>query len=978
MIIWGNNKKIKKVLSALLAAVLLLTEPMFFSEAFAGSPDLSERTYNVGSNRLFGSFLAPETYSGAAYDYLSIASKFTKDNYVFSADTPTSLFRQLRGASIDIIPCVTEKELEIYGQNSGIMLTKQPLLPKFSAIYINTEGNSANVNYGDIDALSKLEIGYLSEERPQFFDKDGKFIFDGFENTVFHSYPDETSFYNAFSSGIVGAVIKDSFRAWDKEKIALRSDLEPTYFAVRSFDQQLADKLDSAVAEINMQYSSLSSELYCKYVLRSGFQTHAYSPEAAKYLETHDAITIGFNTGSEMINIYNSKTGKLEGIPGNIIDMLFENIGLNYSIVALNSRSECIRALEHGEVDLIYGGISSLNLLYDGLNSTSPIIRQPIAFFGLPGTEISNSPKIAITNENEEIRHCIETYYQTAEITLLATDADAIKAVKDKTFDFMCTGCYNALALQGNGNSELSIIKVLNSYVGESFGYRDTDSALCEVIETGLSSLNNNGAVFGKYDFISFSQSINAHAKQGHNRDILLWILIATLGAVGIIVIIRTNFRTHTDVDPITGGRNKERFFADSQKAIKKSDLSKWMIVVFDIDKFKYINEHLGYEEGDNMLRRLYKVVQNNLESNEICARTNNDNFALTVHNTEKQDIERRLNKIFSDFEEINSHFVTYPVLFSAGACRLDLCQGKYGMVNFNFAIDRCNIAKKSIKNMHTNEIAFYDGVIRQKALREKDYENAMPQALKDGEFLCYLQPKYGSKSRHIEGAEALIRWNSKEFGFVGPNNFIPIAEKNGFVTELDFFILEEVCKAMRRWLDAGLTPVVVSVNQSRMHLNHEDYIFKLRELVDRYEIPYQYLELELTESVFTENADLMLNVMQKLHDVGFQLSIDDFGSGYSSLNMLKDIPADVVKIDREFFSGTVNSYKGRMVISSVVDLAKALDMKVISEGVETLDQVEFLEDIECQLIQGFYFSKPIPIPDFERLWEKDRNQSQP
>ena len=180
----------------------------------------------------------------------------------------------------------------------------------------------------------------------------------------------------------------------------------------------------------------------------------------------------------------------------------------------------------------------------------------------------------------------------------------------------------------------------------------------------------------------------------------------------------------------------------------------------------------------------------------------------------------------------------------------------------------------------------------------------------------------------------------------------------------------------MRSWLDNGITPVVIAVNMSRVHLTHDDFIWRLREIVDKYAIPYEYIELELTETVFTENADLLLRVMRKLHDIGFQLSIDDFGSGYSSLNMLKDIPADVVKIDREFFNGTVNSDKGRAVITTVIDLAKKLDMHVISEGVETLDQVEFLAEKNCDLIQGYYFAKPMPFKDFEELWFKELEEN--
>ncbi len=454
------------------------------------------------------------------------------------------------------------------------------------------------------------------------------------------------------------------------------------------------------------------------------------------------------------------------------------------------------------------------------------------------------------------------------------------------------------------------------------------------------------------------------------------WIFIAGYAGlvvltVAAVIIITRMMKHRTEIDPLTGGATKKMFLAKTLKTIKKSGTNKWALVIFDIDKFKFINDHLGYEEGDRMLGRMFKTIEDSMEKDETYARISDDNFACCIHDASDNDIENRLTGIFDEFGRRNSLYVSYPVIFSGGVCRVEQCVEKYGAVDLNAAMDRSNIAKKTIKNMHRSAIAFYDGKIREKTLREKDFENAMPEALEHKEFMCYIQPKYGAKSRKIEGGEALIRWKSSDFGFVFPDQFIPIAERNGFVVELDFFILEEICKAMRRWLDMGLEPVVISVNQSRMHLSHDDYIWRLREIVDKYSIPYEYIELEITETVFTDNSELLLQIMQKLHDIGFQLSIDDFGSGYSSLNMLKDIPADVVKIDREFFNGTVNSDKGRAVITTVVDLAKKLRMHVISEGVETLAQVEFLDEINCDLIQGYYFAKPMPLKDFEELWFK-------
>lgn len=462
-------------------------------------------------------------------------------------------------------------------------------------------------------------------------------------------------------------------------------------------------------------------------------------------------------------------------------------------------------------------------------------------------------------------------------------------------------------------------------------------------------------------------------------KQIILIVVLAVIivilagGFVALFVYYHHVRRRDSDVDALTGGKTKNRFFIDCEKAVKKIPAEKWALAVIDIDKFKLVNDRLGYEMGDRILSRLHSTIGDSLEEDEIVARISEDNFAVLIKNASDNDIENRLEGIFTEFDRRNSLFIKYPMTFSAGVCRLGQCTGKTGAIDFTAAVDRCKLAKKSVKSYHTNEVAFYDGRIRDISMREKDIENAMPQALEHNEFLCYLQPKYGTENRHIVGAEALIRWDSKEFGFLSPNEFIPVAEKNGFVVELDFFILEEVCKLMRRWLDRGITPIIISVNQSRRHINDEDYIWRLREIVDKYEIPYGYIELEVTESVFTENTELMLKILHKLHEIGFKLSIDDFGSGYSSLNILKDIPADVLKIDREFFNGTVNSSRGRAVITSVVDLAKNLDMNVISEGIETGDQMEFLKEIRCGMVQGYYFAKPMTIKEFEEHWENDQ-----
>ncbi len=478
----------------------------------------------------------------------------------------------------------------------------------------------------------------------------------------------------------------------------------------------------------------------------------------------------------------------------------------------------------------------------------------------------------------------------------------------------------------------------------------------------------------------AFSVSVTASAEGNsafaevseHIDNIWMLLYIVTAAAVIIIaaIVLRNKRSEHTD--RVTGGINKQKFLEDTEKLVRKTSPKLWALIIFDINNFKYVNDKLGFDEGNRMLERVYKVLSKHLSGDERAARISDDKFVFITRNMSDEEITAKLNRFFEEFDSQNKSAVNYPVVFSAGVCRLEDCFGEGENIDMNIAIDRCSIAKNTLKGQHCSSIAFYDGKVREKALREKDYENAMPSALKDGEFECYLQPKYGLASRHIEGAEALIRWKSAKFGFVFPNDFIPISERNGFVVELDFYILEEVCKSMRKWMDQGLDPVVISVNQSRIHIDHEDYIPRLRKIVDKYNVPYSYIELELTETVFTEDTKKLIGTMDELHKLGFKLSLDDFGSGYSSLNLIKDVPVDVVKIDRGFFSSTVNSEKGRAVISTVVDLARSLNMEVLSEGVETAEQVEFLAEIKCEMVQGFYFAKPMTIPDFEKLWYSD------
>ena len=989
-----------KALSLIIAAVIMVTIIPF--TAFASS---TQDVIIVGANPSFGITKNGSSYSGVGYDYLEEISKTTGQRFTYVEGTPAELFSMLADGRIDIIPCVTEEECSLYtklaeGDLQEIMeqvpaaqepmeqesqddLQSEQLIEvfgysmaaKYAAVYISDNGGET-IYASDVQTLNKARIGYLAEDGDKFF-VNGKFKYSEIEDAQFILYNTESQMKADFVSGKVDAVVKDCFRAWGDEAIAYSFSASPCCFAVSSDNTSLKAMITEAVGQIFIENPNFAGEAYDENVNRYGMARYAFTQTESEYIEKKQTLNLAFNTASsDILQIAGEISGSVIGLTDTTLSRLEELLGMSINVINCPNLVECINLVESGEADVIFGGVNPDDLAeYSGYYISSPLTREPIVIAGKSTASVNGYVKVAVPFYSDDITSYISTLYPGATFLPYQNIRLCLKAVMDGEADIACAGAYEVIYMKHNGFEDIAILDVCNAYHTECMAVSSDNTVLCGIIDKALLQISDNYIATEIYETMVTYGYDAIEASDIMNK--LVWVFVALsvfaiAGVVTLAAVMRRRSRRIENVDPLTGGRTKKKFIEDFARLIKKTSPHGWALILIDIEKFKYINDRLGYEEGNRILERLYKVLGDHMADEEIFARISDDVFACAIHNGSDNELSLRMYDVFAEFERRNSLFVKYNVLFSAGICRLGEFEQKNGTVDVNAALDRCAIAKKTVKGRHSHSIAFYDDTMRDKTLREKDYESLMPTALAEHEFQCYLQPKYGLKSLHIEGAEALIRWNSKEFGFVFPNDFIPLSEKNGFVVELDFFILEEVCKAMRRWIDSGKTPVIVSVNQSRLHLNNDDYIWRLREIVDKYDIPYKYIELELTESVFTENADLLLKIMQKLHDIGFRLSIDDFGSGYSSLNMLKDMPADVVKIDREFFSETVNSEKGRTVISTVVDLAKNLNMEVISEGVEIEDQVRFLSEINCEMVQGYYFAKPMTIPAFEELWERD------
>ena len=415
--------------------------------------------------------------------------------------------------------------------------------------------------------------------------------------------------------------------------------------------------------------------------------------------------------------------------------------------------------------------------------------------------------------------------------------------------------------------------------------------------------------------------------------------------------------------DDVTGGKNKKEF-EHIAKDLLKGD-GRYVLVYANIDRFKLINENYGNDVGDRILRQIHTIIDEELRWDEVSGRVMADNFGILMRYHSLQKLDERLYRISKQLAELSDE--------NGNSYGIDLYFGVYVIEeddtsDVSTMLEHANLALKKISPSHLVAMGVYDVKDSQRLGRDKEIEMKMHKALENGDFVPYLQPKYELKGETVAGAEALVRWIDPEEGMIYPDEFIPLFENNGFIVELDLYMFEHVCKLVERWHREGHRSIPISVNLSRSHFEIPNFFDYYEYVLSKYDVPPKSIEIELTESLFYNDSESLTNLVNRIHKAGLSCSIDDFGSGYSSLNMLKDVRVDALKLDRVFFESGDNDNRAKDVIESVIRLAQALELHTISEGVEEREQVDFLKKMNCDLIQGYVFAKPMPIPDFEKL----------
>lgn len=411
--------------------------------------------------------------------------------------------------------------------------------------------------------------------------------------------------------------------------------------------------------------------------------------------------------------------------------------------------------------------------------------------------------------------------------------------------------------------------------------------------------------------------------------------------------------------DRLTGLYNKEFFYRRVKETIARNPDVEYDIVCSDIENFKFVNDIFGIQTGDAILRKVAEICRTFVGNHGFCGRFNADQFVCMLEHRQEYSDEYF---IYAD-EEVNVFTNVKNVMIKWGIYHI-----KDKTLNVEQMCDWALLAANSIKKQYSKHFATYDDDLRNRLLREKAITDGMEPALNEGQFEIYLQPKYSIMDNSLAGAEALVRWNHPEWGFQSPAQFIPLFEQNGFITRLDQYIWDRACAVIQQWDAKGCPPIAVSVNVSRADIYNVDVVDILLRTVEKYGLSASRLHLEITESAYTEKPEQIIQTVSQLRELGFVIELDDFGSGYSSLNMLHNMPVDVLKLDMKFIQSETAKPISQGIMHFIMELARWMNLSVVAEGVETKEQLERLQEIGCDYVQGYYFARPMPVDEFEDL----------
>lgn len=910
--------------------------------------------------------------AGYNYDYLQAIARHTQWEYEFITTNekgePISwgeCLSMLERGELDLLGCVIptpqrEETFAFPDLAAGQMFTS--LFVRADSPYVAD----------DLEALDGITVGAaLSSSNDESLLEFAKS--SGFAVGRLVDCPTQDRLLDALKNKEVDACVLGNYQPTPDMRVIASFAPTPFYFITTKGNEKVLVGLNRALNAIAISDRHFAQNLDIKYNLTDSGEV-ILSEKERQYVQRQGPLKVVCDASWFPLFDYDRMEKKATGLIPDLFALLSQRTGLTFEFVYAEEQSP-------PQADLRACFVCNLPAAQElGLEITDPYLNMPMVLVQKPQQDgslytVASLPRFhdfeAIFGEEKELHYLFYDTPRECFAALRDGQADQIVInayaanyylMQSRYLTYLRSGVQGTavsvgVAIEPDVPSRMTLLSILNK-------------AIASVSATELNDLMTKNMMekSGQIDFMV-------------NRlpaGMLLLLVLVQLGAlVLLLVLLVKNSKQNKAVnqslaridamrvtDELTGLLNRQGFDEAAGRLLDKNPARGYVVVTYDVNHFREYNELHGFDAGNRMLRRIATLSCDQLEQGELCARLDGDHFACLLH----RGVEQTVRQIKDMNERIGEMVKNRTLLISYGICEIT-----DKSVSISTMRDNADAAKRAVKGNYNQYIAVYDHALSMRQLEDVMLVNRMDEALQNGEFVVYYQPKYDAISEEMTSAEALVRWKQQDGAILSPGRFIALFESNGLIKKIDWHVFDEVCRMQRRRLEQGLMCVPVSVNFSRAHIFESDFATRLKEMAAMYQVPRGLLEVEVTESALATGLEEITRAVSSIKAAGFSVAIDDFGSGLSSLGMLKEVDADVIKFDRSFMSDNCRSEKGRSLLRCILQFAGETKIKTVAEGVETREQLLLLRRYGCREIQGFYFDPPLEGAVFEaRLngWE--------
>lgn len=909
---------------------------------------------------------------GYGVGYLNEVINLTDWKIEYVAVSWDSGIKMLRDGSIDIL-CPAQKTSE---RMKEFLYSEYAVGTTETVIYV--VDRKEQLFYEGYDYLTGKKVGVIESSAQQ---RDFRNFAEKNKITCNEvSFATMSELQNAAGKGEIDAFVTSSLSYYPDYRIIARFDAQPFYFLLGADKEVLLEELNEAVGRLKVDNFNFDSELYNQYyAIRQEDVMPLFTRAEYDYIQNAPVITVGLFSGFMPYTDY--VEGRMTGICEEFLKEISRRSGLRFNMVpvepSLDSKEVLLK--ENG-IDMMAGIIRSQIYLEDpALQVSNSVFAYNVSVVIKKNSGIStmDNAMIALPKNAENMASFLSKIYSDVHIMICDDNEACMKAVSSEKADMTILNEYTCnYLLQKPVFSNLSVLQNQRFDAVSCFvANENVDPLVISIINKTVQSMsdNNKMGIVNQY-VIEHAYQVSFGEMLYKNRGRVLFVVVVILILTIIVYSVYDQKKTavyekkqaeelkhQLEISSLTGLYNKHAFYQNAEQLMKENPEKQYEILLFDIEKFRIINDLFGMSKGDKLLRHFAGRLKEMVKGTGIAGYRGADNFVVCIEQGVIADIEATEKELYRYINE-------YPMDIKV-QIRIGIYEVTDRTVPVSLMCDRANMAAESVKGNELLHHAYYDASMREKLIHDQEILNEMQEALDQEQFKIYIQPKCRLDNEELTGGEALVRWEHPTRGMLSPGIFVPLFETNGFITKLDYYVWEQTCKCIHEWKLQGLKTVPLSVNVSRLNFYLPGFEDMLDNLLKKYELTQDDLYFEVTESAYTTESDAIFEQLSRLQQKHYTILMDDFGSGYSSLNMLQEAPVDVLKLDMKFLLGNDDKGRSEVIIEAVIRMANKLGFRVIAEGVETKEQCDMLLRLGCYYGQGYYFSKPIPAQEFQEKY---------